>query len=295
MAARKTQSKKAAGGALAKRQTVGELALPSDLADEFGDFATRDKASATQTGGIPWVSTQGSSAVMKVNMGGELAPIGNEDGSLDAIVLGGNRANMYFDRDFEPGVFTPPACYAVASRDWLRGEVEEKLAPPADLGTKQADRCKDCRWNAFGSASRGRGKACSNTVRLMLIPDNVRDVSKADGIMLSVPPTSLANWGKYVTRVTDGLGRPVSSVITRIRKVPSERGAGFSFSFELKGVLDAKTQREELLAIAERVKGDARQALEQPPPAAVADEDDRAPSGGKKTTRRKVVRRGRGK
>lgn len=285
MTARK-RSKKAAGGALATRMQGGAVALPASVADEFGDFVSREKASTTQTGGLPWISTQGSTAIMRANLGGDMAPVGDESGALDCIILGGNRSNLYYEGAFEPGAFRPPKCYAVADVAWQRGEVEDKLAPPADLAGKEAPRCKECRWNAFGTADRGRGKACKNTVRLMLLPSNASDYEKADGYMLSLPPTSLGSWSKYVSRVVDGLRRPVATVVTRIRKVPNEKGAGFTLAFE---PLSMVQDEEALRAIAGRVRGDAPPALMQPPPSEAPD----APGGKAPQRRRKVERRTR--
>lgn len=291
MAARKTRSKKkAAGGALTRRgEGAGLPALPQDLMDEFAGFATRDKATATQAG-WPWVQMQGATAQMRLS--GE--PIGEDDQSLLAVILGGNQCNMYYEGAYEPGVFRPPTCYAVASTLWERGEVDAKIAPPGDLKTKQSDRCKDCKWNAFGTADRGRGKACKNTVRLAMLPAYgdgklQQRFDKVDGVMLSIPPTSLKAWTLYVNHVVEGLKRPVCSVVTRVRKVPNETGAGFKLSFEIvEPIQDAPTLRQ----IASRVKGDGREALEQAPPSGEADGGEGG--GGKAPQRRKkVVRRTR--
>lgn len=281
MAARK---KKTQTRALA-RTNRSALALPDDLADEFAPYLNRDKASAAAAGGWPWISTQGSSPVMRI---GE-RELGGADG-LTAIVLGGLRANLYYDQAFQPGVFTPPKCWAVADPSWTAAEVEEKLAPPADLATKESEKCQGCPMNAFGSHPSGRRrKACSNTVRLALLPADAADYSKVDGCMLSVPPTSLKLWGEYADHVINGLGRHVATVVTRIRKVVSERGQGFTLAFEpaspsMEGFLIQ--DRDTLGAILGRVKGDGTAALVQPPPQAGADS---GPAQGAPRQRRRKV------
>jgi hypothetical protein len=127
-------------------------------------------------------------------LGGQ--PVGSDGANpnaIEAIILGGARINQYYEGEFTPGKPTPPTCYAIADPKWEAGEVENKLGPPADLKTKQSDSCSDCRWNSFGSG-RGNAKACKNTVRLAMLPANAVDFAKADGLMLSVPPTGMRSW-----------------------------------------------------------------------------------------------------
>lgn len=282
MAARKTrassgQTETTSKRAVARRTAERGLALPSDMQDEFDEYVNRDRASAV-AGGWPWISTQGSAPQMRLG--------GQEAEELSVIVLGANRSNMYWEEEFRSGVFTPPKCYAIAHPSWKAGEVEEKLAPPADLKTRQAESCAKCDWNAFGSARRGRGKACSNTVRLAMIPADAKLVDKVEGAMLSVPPTSLRMWTQYARQIVDGLNRPVGTAVTRIRKVPNKQGAGFTFEFEMDDVIRDKELLRKILA---RMKGDAELALQQPPPTVDA-ETSRAASGGGRA-RRKVNRR----
>lgn len=276
MAARKTGRSKA----LATAQSGGVM-LPQHLQDKYAAHVTRAKAT-TRNAGWPWISTQGSTPIMRLNN----VPIGGEEGELDAIVLGANRANMYWPKDFQSGQFAPATCYAVASLDWAVEDLDEKLAPPPDLAGKQAERCAKCHWDAFGTATRGRGKACKNTVRLALIPSDAGDYSKADGCMLSLPATSLRAWTAHAAPYL-AMGAPVFCVQTRIRKVPNERDQGFVFSFESRGFLSDEAILDQLAA---RADGDARAALEQAPPSAG---DASAPTGTSKAPRRKkkVVRK----
>jgi len=253
------------------------------MQDEFAEFLNRDRASATAAG-WPYLSTQGATAQMTLSG----VPVGCDRGpQIEAVVLGGARVNQYYEGEFTPGKPTPPLCYAIADPSWEPGEVEGKLAPPADLETKQSDKCADCRWNAFGSG-RGNAKKCKNTVRLAMLPAASDDFSKAEGLMLSVPPTAMRSWSAYVAPLLS-VHRPVMSVVTEIEKVPSEVGAGFSLEFRtLKMIQDTATLR----AIIARAKGDGGAALVQPPPSVGSEGRGGAP---KQQRRRKVIKKARRK
>jgi hypothetical protein len=253
-----------------------DLALPSSMQDEFAKHISRDKASAVAVG-WPFISMQGSTPVMSI--AGQ--PIGcdreGRENTIEAIILGGARVNSYYKGEFTPGKPVPPSCYAIADPLWEAGEIETKLAPPVDLRGKESKACADCRFNAFGSG-RGNAKACKNTVRLAMLYAGSSDFAKADGFMLSVPPTGLRGWASYVAPLS-AVNRPVMTVITEIEKIPNETGAGFALGFT---TLDPIQDETLLRAILARAEGDGGAALIQPPPA-IGD------SGGGKTQRRRKV------
>ena len=278
MAARKkTARKKRATTKAVAAPKSNALALPADLQDEFAVHVNRDKATATSAG-WPYISTQGSTEIMTLND----AAIG--DPGIDAVILGGNRINMYYEGGFQPGVFRPATCFAVASLDWDASEIDEKMAPPADLPSRMSDKCSTCPMNAFGSAEQGRGKACKNTVRLALLLEGA-DYAKAEGVMLSIPPTSLKPWTQYVSQFT-AVNRPIGTIRSRITKVPNQAGAGFMLRFE---PIEPVSDHGELRALLGRMNGDAKVALEQHPP--VIGEEDAQPQRGPR--RQKVQRKSR--
>jgi len=255
MAARKKARRKTSK-AVATTNTA--LAIPAGMEDEFAEFVNRDRASATAAG-WPYLSTQGATAQM--TCAGQ--PVGCDRGPMiEAVVLGGLRVNQHYEGEFTPGKPTPPSCYAIADPSWEPEGVESKLAPPADLKTKESDKCSDCRFNAFGSG-RGNAKACKNTVRLAMLPAASDDFAKAEGFMLSAPPTAMKSWTAYVAPLL-AIKRPVLSVVTEIEKIPSEKGAGFTLAFS---TLTTIQDKETLRAIMGRARGDGGAALVQPPPA----------------------------
>lgn len=299
MAVRKTKTKTAPRGRAAKaiaRVSKSELALPESHAEKFAKFMKRDKASAAEAG-WPYVSTAGSLPVMTLGD----RELGDGDGALTVIVLAARRVNSYFADPYEQGVMQVPSCGATAGVEWEGADVESQMAPPADLKTKEADTCKDCEFNAFGSAIQGKGKACKNTVRLAcLLPETATKkdgLAKAEGVLISVPVASVKSWAKYVAHVNGSYERPVNTVFTTITKVLNPKTAGFTFNFDMAQDKDGKpaviNTPDELDDIFARTEGDGLVAV-----SAVVENraDEDAPSkkaAGKKGPRRqKVVRKG---
>lgn len=178
---------------------------------------------------------------------------------LCVVVLSFVPENAYYGANFDPDKLTPPQCFAFGTP----GSGDEKgMAPhPAMAGhdcfEPQAEDCASCPMNKFGSADKGKGKACKNTRRLMVIPAGVfskkkgsRDLDlqlfvggdvpfeeaeehlrSADQFAIKVPPTSLDNWRKYVNLCASEFRRPVEGVITRVFIEPMSNG-GHRLCFE---------------------------------------------------------------
>jgi hypothetical protein len=80
--------------------------------------------------------------------------------------------------------------------------------------------------NEFGSAERGKGKACKNIRRLGLIaasPLNEETVEKGEVAYLKTPVTSVKGWASYV-RTLEALNHlPPLGVVTEIGAVPDPK------------------------------------------------------------------------
>ena len=279
---KKKASKKTSKSTALARVNQGALTLPGGLADEFAEFVNRDRAAAKDAG-WQWISTRGSAPIMKLND----QAIGDDKGRVELVVLGSLSANTLYP-PYDPQQQQGALCYALAdinAPDPVQAAAD--MAPPADLPGRKSDSCATCRYNAFGSADKGKGKACKNTIRLAALPAGT-DYAKAEGVMVSVPPTSLRAWAGYTRPILDGLSRPIQTVVTGLTKVPNEEKAGFSFAFDLGGPIQKEA---DLRAILVRAKGDAKAALAQPPNLEGADANGKA--GGDAPQRRKVVRKKR--
>lgn len=170
---------------------------------------------------------------------GGILSLGEEEmpgNQVCVIITDWVRENTLYAERFNPDSPTPPTCYAFA-----RGPAEEEEMGPhpsmqADLKyfQPQAETCKICPHNQWGSADKGRGKACQNRRRLTMIPAGVfiakrgsrdfeleiftdaKDFETSDPVFMKLPVTSVENWGKFVNQIGQALNRSPDGVITRI-------------------------------------------------------------------------------
>lgn len=176
---------------------------------------------------------------------------------LCVIVVGDMRENSYYGSAYDPNADpAPPVCFAFAE-DGNEKTMEPHPAMQADeYFEPQNDACGTCALNKYGTADKGKGKACRNVVRLCLIPAGAyfekkgsRDldlemyvsnddlegseehIRTADSYMLKVPPTSIRNFSSYVNAMRSEYRRPAAGVITRIYTAPMDKG-GHELRFE---------------------------------------------------------------
>lgn len=173
----------------------------------------------------------------QLSWGGEPLP----SNQMAVIVLSSIFENTYYQGEYDPDVMRGPTCYAFASR-------EDDLAPHADVlaaGQGQADKCKGCPKNEFGSAERGSGKACKNSRRLSVIPagtytkrgdltlfEEEHLFASAEVGYLKLPVTSVKNWASYARGIAQQIKKPVFAVVTNIRLEPDPK-TQFKVQFEL--------------------------------------------------------------
>lgn len=135
---------------------------------------------------------------------------------LDCIVIASTHANLYYEGDYDPDNLTNPACYAYS-------ESGVDMVPHASAPKPQSPNCKSCPHNQWGSATKGKGKACKNSRHLALIPADTKDVMGAELAVLKLPVTSVTNWSNYVNKVATLFGRPPLGMVTQIGTVPDPK------------------------------------------------------------------------
>ena len=165
------------------------------------------------------------------------------------IILHAQRENTYYPDKFVEGEAVSPTCYAF-------GQYAADMAPHESMQVDlnyfkpQSDTCQSCKWNEWGSADTGRGKACQNRSRLALIPagyyatrkgsrdfdldifNDPKHFQKVDIAYIKLPVTSVANWDKYVASVAANNHRPPHGVITRMFLEPDPKSQ-YKVWFEL--------------------------------------------------------------
>ena len=147
------------------------------------------------------------------------------DGPLICVVLDWCTANTYFEGIYNPKDIKPPACFAIGRE--VATIKASKSAPKA-----QGTLCKECPKNEWGSDPQGgKGKACKNTRRLLVVPANASE--KTQPWILSVSPTGLKYFDKYVNTLNDVGTHPVE-VITKIAFEPGEAYPSLRFEVDTK-------------------------------------------------------------
>jgi len=101
------------------------------------------------------------------------------DGNWSAVILAYQYFNAFYKKRYVPGQITSPNCWA-ANMD------ATALAPDSSVSAPEAKSCDNCPRNEWGSSlTGGRGKACSNKVRLAVVPPNATNESEVWTIDLS--------------------------------------------------------------------------------------------------------------
>lgn len=202
---------------LAKRGSTALANWEEELAKAGEEYAAQE----ANVGGGAFFSIKGGTLAFNGN------PIpGNQ---MAVVILDSILANVFYPGEYDPDSPQTPVCYAF-------GRDEKTLAPHDESEEKQNDACDGCPKNQFGTADRGKGKACANRRRLALIPageinddgdfaayEDESEFSKGDIAYLMLSPTMLKGYASYVKQVWGTLKRPPFGVFTLIKVVPDKK------------------------------------------------------------------------
>ncbi len=181
------------------------------VADNLGDFA---QLSPFDLPSISMPAAGGTSWTIPTLTGEE-----SRD-TLDGIIVAWTPSRAYWEGDFAGS--EPPQC---SSRDAVTGEGD-----PGGL-------CVDCPWAEWKSDSKGRGQACKQMTRLLLLqPQSTLP------LLLTLAPTSIKNWRQYGTKLLDARV-PYWSAVTSIGLVGDANPEGIKYSkatFKALEILDGE-------------------------------------------------------
>lgn len=132
-------------------------------------------------------------------------PDGRKTTTLDLVIVDFVSANNFYEGSYDPNNISPPACFAIGTNPL-------QLVPSKNSPNRQADECKSCPMNEFGS--NGNGKACKNGRTLAVLPAD----ANADTPLwtLKVSPTALKAFDGYVRSVASAFGMPPIAVVTTV-------------------------------------------------------------------------------
>jgi len=152
-----------------------------------------------------------------------------KDNRMAVVIIDYVMENVYYEGDYDPDNRQGPKCYAF-------GRDEKDMKPHENVVKPQSKSCVGCPQNEWGSADKGRGKACKNTRRLALIPAGEIDsddrftaftdpehfATVGQGY-LRVPVTSVKGFASMVTSVAAAKKRPPYAIFTEIATVPDDK------------------------------------------------------------------------
>jgi len=197
------------------------------LAQQAKDAASKERPAVTKVSLKAGVVTVGGNAV--------------KDNELECIIVVATYRNAFYPGRYDPNNIVNPTCFAF-------GESDEDMAPADVVDNPVHASCEGCPNAEWGSdLNGGRGKACKETRRLILIPasalsdaDPVKAIKEAELAILDVPVTSVKNYSQYVNILSASIGLPMWACVTKVSTKP-----------------DAKTQFKVLFQGLRPVPGDA--------------------------------------
>lgn len=140
-------------------------------------------------------------------------------GPMQCVILDWISFNSYYEGVYDPQNPQAPVC-------WALNKVLDELGPSPNCPTPQAESCKACPKDQFGSS--GRGKACKNVRRLIVAaPDATLD---SPVMALEVSPGAIRAFDNYALDVQRTLNTLPIKVITSIGFDPNKSYPSLTFT-----------------------------------------------------------------
>jgi len=149
------------------------------------------------------------------------------------VIVDDHNVNAFWFDDYT-GANNPPDCSSI---DGKTGTVRDPVEVVA---------CNSCPNNQWGSDPKGgKGKACKNMRRVYILP-----FGQVFPLLLTVPPTGMANFSDFKSKRIVGKGRRSYEVITKVALVQDKSNGGITYSKPTFAVASELPQ-EDKLALAE--------------------------------------------
>ncbi len=146
-----------------------------------GGISEAEKAFLTESGQEPEKPTKLPSISINHKGGEFVMPDGsvrNGDEGIDCFILAHFTTRLYYEKPFDPRADKmPPDCKSA-----------DCITPDSDATAPQAQTCAVCPHNAWGSARQGKGKACREYLRLIVVSPSLGNPPIA---ALTLPPTAI--------------------------------------------------------------------------------------------------------
>ena len=172
--------------------------------------------------------------ISKINLKAGQITVGGvavENNKLEAVILAATYRNTFYKGRYDPNNIVNPNCFALS-------ETDDDVVPSPDVTTPEHPTCEGCPRAEWGSdLNGGRGKACKQTRRLVLLPANALEspdtIKIAELAIVDVPVTSVKNYSQYINVLSASIGLPAWAVVTEMSTKPD---AKTQFKVEFKGI-----------------------------------------------------------
>lgn len=134
-------------------------------------------------------------------------PDGTNCTEFQAVIVDFVSENTFYPEAFDRKAIKPPVCFAI-------GMDPRKMVPSLNSPDRQSDACADCPNYQYETAKTGKGKACKEGRKLVVIaPDGNADTPLW---ILNVSPTALKGFDTFVSTVARSFRLPPVGVVTTI-------------------------------------------------------------------------------
>lgn len=190
-----------------------EITIPKNfgqVSKVFGNVQAANDLAAGIQASFAVVKYRGK--VWSVSYRGTETPVLRADGdgqanSVEVVILKASPviSKTFYLNGWTPGMSEPPDCFS-----------NDGIKPDDQSPAKQNDICKTCKNNYFGTGQGGRGKACADNKKLVVVPlDDLHNDAYGGPMLLRVPPASLQNMAAYGEKLRQ-FGYPAYAVATRV-------------------------------------------------------------------------------
>lgn len=197
------------------------------VANAFASTPVEDDLSAGIQASFGIVGYKGK--VWSIRYRGDETQLMREDGdgpksSINVVIVKSSKhiSKIFYKDGYVEGSTAAPDCFS-----------NNGVVPDPASTAKQCDTCALCPHNAWGSriTPAGKpGKACSDSKRIAVVPENdLANEAFGGPMLLRVPAASLQDLAAYGQKMQQ-LGYPYFSIVTKISFDPAESYPKFKFS-----------------------------------------------------------------
>jgi hypothetical protein len=135
---------------------------------------------------------------------------------LTCVVLAAVMEHAYYPNRYDPNNIEAPDCFAFS-------ETGDDMVPHEKAYKKQNETCIGCpqyEWGSDKNSPSGKGKACKQKRKLLIMPADAlknNSIKTAELAVLDIPVTSVRNWATYVNLLSATEARPSWAMVSKIK------------------------------------------------------------------------------